>query len=42
MAFEIGYDQAEDVKAIFEKNKYKNIEIIKDLAGHDRVVLGFK
>lgn len=42
LAFEIGYDQAEAVKFIFEQNKYKGIEIIKDLAGHDRVVLGFK
>lgn len=42
LAFEIGHDQAEAVKAIFENNNYRDIEIIKDLAGHDRVVLGFK
>lgn len=42
LAFEIGYDQGEAVKHIFEQYKYKNIEVTKDLAGHDRVVLGFK
>lgn len=42
LAFEIGYDQAEAVKNIFENNEYRNIEIIKDLAGLDRVVVGFK
>ena len=37
---EIGYDQAEQVKKLFEENKYKNIEIIKDYGGNDRVVKG--
>lgn len=37
---EIGYDQAEEVRKIFEKNKYKNIKIIKDYGGNDRVVKG--
>ena len=36
---EIGYDQADDVKKIFEKEKYNRIEIIKDLAGNDRVFI---
>ncbi len=36
--FEIGADQAGQVKTIFEGSFLKNIEIIKDLAGRDRVV----
>lgn len=36
---EIGYDQAEKVKEIIQKeNSYDNIQIIKDLNGKDRVV----
>lgn len=37
---EIGYDQGTAVKDIFEKAGYDNVEIIKDLAGLDRVVKG--
>lgn len=40
LAFEIGFDQGEDVKSLMEKEDYKNIKIIKDLAGLDRVVIG--
>lgn len=36
--FEIGYDQAEAVSRILEKDGYKEIEVIKDFAGFDRVV----
>lgn len=36
---EIGFDQAEDVKKVFEKEKYKRIEIVKDLTGNDRVLV---
>ena len=36
---EIGFDQANDVKKIFEKEKYQKIEVIKDLAGNDRVFI---
>lgn len=35
---EIGYDQAEDVLGIFTAKGYKDIEVVKDLAGLDRVV----
>lgn len=38
LAFEIGYDQAIEVKAILEANGFQNIKVIKDLAGLDRVV----
>lgn len=40
LAFEIGYDQGESVSALMKENKYTNIEVIKDLAGLDRVVIG--
>lgn len=40
IAYEIGYDQASEVKAILEANGFKNIKAIKDLAGLDRVVIG--
>ncbi|WP_244833700.1 peptide chain release factor N(5)-glutamine methyltransferase [Clostridium sp. BJN0001] len=42
LAFEIGYNQGENVKNIMEHSGYKNIKIIKDLAGLDRVVIGEK
>lgn len=40
LAFEIGYDQGEQVKALMERNGFSDIRIQKDLAGLDRVVLG--
>lgn len=41
VAFEIGYNQGQDVKKFLEDSGlFKKIEIIKDLAGHDRVVVG--
>ena len=36
---EIGCDQANDVKKIFEKEGYTHIETIKDLGGNDRVII---
>jgi len=42
IAFEVGYKQSKDVKSIFQKNGFKNIEIIKDLNGIERVVIGYK
>ena len=36
---EIGYDQASDVKSIFEKAGYTHIETIKDLGDNDRVII---
>ncbi len=41
LIFEIGCTQAEAVTKIMHENKFKNIEVLKDLAGHDRVVKGF-
>lgn len=40
--FEIGYDQAAAVKGIMENEKYKEITVVKDFAGMDRVVYGWK
>lgn len=38
--FEIGYDQGITVPEIMQQAGFKKIEVKKDLAGHDRVVLG--
>ena len=37
---QIGYDQGEKVKVLMEENGFKNIKVIQDLAGLDRVVIG--
>lgn len=39
---EIGFNQAGEVRNIFEKNDYGKIEVVKDLGGNDRVVIGEK
>lgn len=39
--FEIGYDQAEDLRSIFVDNGYRDIEIIKDYAGLDRIAIAY-
>lgn len=38
LMFEIGYDQAKEVKNIMENNNFYNITVLKDLSGLDRVV----
>lgn len=40
VAFEIGYNQREAVKEIFENNGFEKVLCFKDLSGHDRVVIG--
>ncbi|MEG2893873.1 MAG: peptide chain release factor N(5)-glutamine methyltransferase [Clostridium sp.] len=40
LAYEIGHDQGEDVKQIMESAGYYDVEVIKDLPGLDRVVIG--
>ncbi len=40
LIMEIGYDQAEDVSLLLENNNYTDITVIRDLAGHNRVVCG--
>lgn len=43
LAFEIGYNQGDSVETILEeKGCFNDIQIVKDLSGHDRVVLAFK
>ena len=37
---EIGYDQGQDVKDLFISAGFKDVQVIKDLAGNDRVVKG--
>lgn len=39
LAYEIGYDQGEAVIAILKAEGYKEIELHKDLAGQDRVII---
>jgi len=38
--FEIGYDQGEDVSNLMEEAGFKDVFVVKDYAGLDRVVLG--
>ena len=38
--FEIGYDQGARVASLMEENGFRNVRVIKDLAGNDRVVCG--
>ena len=40
LLFEIGYDQGAEVSGILSENGFCEIEVIKDLAGLDRVVKG--
>ncbi|MBQ1612293.1 MAG: hypothetical protein II085_02340, partial [Alphaproteobacteria bacterium] len=40
LIYEIGIGQSEAVHDIMVKSGFKNIEIIKDLSGTDRVILG--
>ena len=42
LIFEIGYKQGKYVKEIMTSSGFKNVEVIKDLAGLDRVVVGQK
>ena len=38
--FEIGYDQGQEVSDLMRKEGYTGVEVLKDLAGLDRVVYG--
>lgn len=40
LAFEIGHDQGYEVSKLMSEKGYKDIRVIKDLVGHDRVVIG--
>ena len=36
--FEIGYDQADDLRALAQKHGFSGVEVIRDYGGNDRVV----
>ena len=40
LIFEIGHDQGESVSDLMREAGYKDVQVIKDLAGNDRVVIG--
>jgi release factor glutamine methyltransferase len=40
MALEIGFDLAAAVADLLEEAGFQSIEVLRDLAGHERVVLG--
>ena len=42
LIYEIGYDEGAQVMGIMNSEGFKNISILKDYQGHDRVVYGFK
>lgn len=42
LAYEIGYDQGNEVSEILKKHNYGDIRVVKDLAGLDRAVIGTK
>ena len=42
LLFEIGFRQGYKVKEIMEKFGFRNIEIIEDLNGNNRVIIGQK
>ncbi|MCC5912679.1 MAG: peptide chain release factor N(5)-glutamine methyltransferase [Clostridiaceae bacterium] len=42
LAFEIGYDQGKTVQQLMKEAGFAAVEVIKDLAGLDRVVIGKK
>jgi release factor glutamine methyltransferase len=42
IAYEIGHDQREDVATILRDNGFYGIMCIKDFAGHDRVIIGWR
>ncbi|OLS01813.1 peptide chain release factor N(5)-glutamine methyltransferase [Tissierella creatinophila] len=42
LIYEIGFDQGKSVKKIMSDEGFKDVKVIKDLQGLDRIVLGFK
>ena len=40
LAYEIGEQQGEDVSEILRSHGFENVRVVKDLAKHDRVVMG--
>lgn len=42
LAFEIGWEQGEAVRMLLENSGYRDVRIVKDYAGNDRVAMGIK
>lgn len=42
LAFEVGYNQAEKVSELMEKNKITVLKVVQDYCGKNRVVIGIK
>ena len=42
LAFEIGYDQGADVAALMTEQGYREVRVVRDLAGMDRIVMGHR
>ena len=42
LIYEIGYEQSKEVEDILKLSAFKDVSTLKDLQGHDRVVLGIK
>lgn len=42
LLLEIGHDQAEAVLGLLKKNRYAQLQVVRDLAGLDRVIIGRK
>lgn len=42
LLFEIGYNQAEAVQELLNRNRYQRVQVIKDLSGKDRVVVAYR
>ena len=40
LCFEIGYDQGDEVRELMETHGFADVQVLKDLAGLDRVVTG--
>ncbi len=40
LLFEIGHDQGDSVSGLMKEAGYKDVRVVKDLAGNDRVVIG--
>lgn len=40
LMFEIGYDQGKEVSLMMQNEGYRDVKVVKDLAGNDRVVCG--
>ena len=40
LAVEIGFDQGQDVREIFQNNGFMDVQVIKDYQDNDRIVVG--